>query len=263
MSGQLSWYDILDILPGSSADEVQRAFALKAGVLRPEMISGAPSKVVAAAGRALTAVETARSVLLDPVARRRYDVEIGIRKTGGGLAGTERVPSESGPDPSNWIGTRPLDHDALLAVLATFADWLVPRPAVPRRVAVPDIRGLLVGPCRRFHSRYWRAARYRPAHRRSDAHRRAGCEPNSGPGHDSTSNQHAESAGVAFAECSLTTSPRRDRLRCQLGKADFQPEVTEPEIQETAACPMHYPGQQDDGKDDQNKPCKEHDDARD
>jgi hypothetical protein len=61
MSGQLSWYDILDILPGSSTDEAQRAFALKAGVLRPKMISGAPSKVVAAAGRALAAVETARS----------------------------------------------------------------------------------------------------------------------------------------------------------------------------------------------------------
>jgi len=39
--------------------------------------------------------------------------------------------------------------------------------------------------------------------------------------------------------------------------------VTEPEIQETAACQMRYPGQHDDGKDDQNKPCKEHDEARD
>jgi DnaJ-class molecular chaperone len=117
MSDQLSWYDILDILPGSSVDEVQRAFALKASVLRLDRICGAPSKVVAAAGRALTAVETARNVLMDPVARRRYDLQIGIRKTGGGLAGPERVPSESGPDPGNWTGTRPVDPDALLDVL--------------------------------------------------------------------------------------------------------------------------------------------------
>ncbi len=49
---------------------------------------------------------------MDPIAWRRYDVDIGIRKTGGGLTGTERVPWASGPDPSNWIGTRPLDPDA-------------------------------------------------------------------------------------------------------------------------------------------------------
>lgn len=150
MSGQLSWYDILDILPGSSADEVQRAFAVKAGVLRPDQISGAPSKVVAAAGRALTAVETARNVLMDPVARRRYDVEIGVRKTGGGLAGPERVPSESGPDPGNWRGTSPMDADALVDALGVVADWLAPHPSPPRRVVVPDVRGLFVGPCRRF-----------------------------------------------------------------------------------------------------------------
>jgi hypothetical protein len=150
MSGQLSWYDILDILPGSSVDEVQRAFASKARVLRPDLISGAPSKVVVAAGRALTAVETARNVLTDPVARRRYDVEIGIRKTGGGLAGPERVPSETGPDPGDWTGTLPVDPDALVDVLGALADWLVPRPAPPRRIAVPDVRGLFVGPCRRF-----------------------------------------------------------------------------------------------------------------
>jgi len=48
----LTWYDILDILPGASAGEVRSACAAKAGVLAPELISGAPSKVVTAAGRA-------------------------------------------------------------------------------------------------------------------------------------------------------------------------------------------------------------------
>jgi hypothetical protein len=39
--------------------------------------------------------------------------------------------------------------------------------------------------------------------------------------------------------------------------------MTEPEVQETAARQVHYPGQQDDGKDDQNDPKKQHHDARD
>lgn len=52
----------------------------------------------------------------------------------------------------------------------------------------------------------------------------------------------------------------RSRLHgrgCQSGKADVQDEVTEPDMRDAAASPVHNPGQQDDGKDDQNKPCKE------
>jgi hypothetical protein len=33
--------------------------------------------------------------------------------------------------------------------------------------------------------------------------------------------------------------------------------VTEPDMRDAAASPVHNPGQQDDGKDDQNKPRKE------
>ena len=43
---------------------------------------------------------------------------------------------------------------------------------------------------------------------------------------------------------------------CQSGKADVQDEVTEPDMRDAAASPVHNPGQQDDGKDDQNKPYK-------
>ena len=50
---------------------------------------------------------------------------------------------------------------------------------------------------------------------------------------------------------------------CQSGKADFQDEVTEPDMCDAAASPVHNPGQQDDGKDDQNKPCKEQHDPGD
>jgi hypothetical protein len=50
----------------------------------------------------------------------------------------------------------------------------------------------------------------------------------------------------------------RSRLHgrgCQSGKADVQDEVAEPDMRDAAASPVHNPGQQDDGKDDQSKPC--------
>jgi hypothetical protein len=53
------------------------------------------------------------------------------------------------------------------------------------------------------------------------------------------------------------------RLRRQSGKAGVEPEVPEPEVEHAAACQMHYPGQQDEGKDDQHKPRKEQHNARD
>ena len=87
MARQLTWYDVLDVLPGASAYEVQRAFEVKESLLSPTLISGAPSKVVSAAERARTAIKAARDVLTDPASRQRYDDEIGIRQTGGGLTG--------------------------------------------------------------------------------------------------------------------------------------------------------------------------------
>ena len=46
MARQLTWYDVLDVLPGAAAYEVQRAFEVKESLLSPTLISGAPSKVV-------------------------------------------------------------------------------------------------------------------------------------------------------------------------------------------------------------------------
>lgn len=143
MAGQLTWYDILDILPGSSADEVQRAFEEKAGVLRPEFISGASPKVVAAAGRARTALEAGRHILTDPASRQRYDAEIGIRQTGR-LSGLELAPSR---DPWAWNARGGMDAAFAMDALG---EWLAPHAAPPRRIAVPDVRGLFIGPCRRL-----------------------------------------------------------------------------------------------------------------
>jgi hypothetical protein len=148
MTGQLTWYDIFDIAPDSPGDEVQRAFEEKTGVLRPELISGASPKVVAAAERARAALEAGRRILTDPASRRRYDEESGIQTTGGGLCNPELVPPGStGP----WNARAGMDAEFMLDTVAeAVAGWLAPHPAPQRRIAVPDVRGLFVGPCRRL-----------------------------------------------------------------------------------------------------------------
>jgi len=155
MARQFGYYDILDVLPGASADDVRQSYEAKAGVLAPELIAGAPSKVVTAAGRAQVALQAAVRVLTDPDSRRRYDNETGIRPTGGGLAGPANVPSQGiwAWDPSwNRVGFAGPGPAAITDALGVVADWLAPHPARPRHVTVPDARGLFVGPARRLIS---------------------------------------------------------------------------------------------------------------
>lgn len=143
MAGLMTWYDILGILPGASADEVRCAYEARARQLGPEMISGAPSKVVTAADRARAAADEAWRVLGDAARRERYDEEVGIRRSGRGLERPEPVRSAPGWDPL---------HVNLVTADSAFAavdDWLGPHPAPARHVVVPDLRGLFVGPCLR------------------------------------------------------------------------------------------------------------------
>lgn len=149
MAGQLTWYDVLDILPTAPVDEVQRAFAAKASVLRPALLAGAPSPVVAAAGRAGAAIEAALRCLGDPATRLRYDVEIGVWQPGGGLDRPADLPTEQGPAPlSSLRGAA--DWDSVVDALGALADLLGPHPAGPRRIRVPDVRGLFITSCRRY-----------------------------------------------------------------------------------------------------------------
>ncbi len=150
MADQLSYYDILGVEPGASADEIQLAYETKAGVLAPTMISGAPSKVVAVVDRARAALEVAHQTLLDPAARRRYDTEIGILRPGTGLVDPVPVPSQGSWTSAPWAGRAGLNSDALVEALGLIADWLAPRPAPPRHVPVPDVRGLFVTGARRL-----------------------------------------------------------------------------------------------------------------
>jgi curved DNA-binding protein CbpA len=67
----ITWYDVLGVLPGASAEQVQQRYEAKASLLRPERLSGAPSPVVVAASRAQGILDGARRVLTDPARGRR------------------------------------------------------------------------------------------------------------------------------------------------------------------------------------------------
>src|SRR5215472_2087076 len=143
----VTWYDILEVMPGASTEEIQDKYDAKASLLRPELIAGAPSAVITAVSRAQQLLDTARRVLGDPATRARYDAAAGIRRSGGGLAPQESFPSEPGLGPEDFdlpVGAKGAE---LLGGLMALTDWLVPHPGPPRRVIVPDVRGLFYSVC--------------------------------------------------------------------------------------------------------------------
>jgi curved DNA-binding protein CbpA len=73
MRAGITWYDLLGALPDASPEDIQRAYDAKAGLLRPELLSGAPSAVATAAAWAQGIIDAARRVLGDPVRRERYN----------------------------------------------------------------------------------------------------------------------------------------------------------------------------------------------
>jgi hypothetical protein len=143
----ITWYDVLGVLPGASAEQVQRQHDAKATLLRPELVAGAPSPVVAATSRARKILDAAQRVLADPVNRARYDEAVGIRRSGGGLERYRGFPSEPGLEELG-VGFVGGDAEAeLLGGVLALAEWLTPHPRPPRRVAVPDVRGLFYSVC--------------------------------------------------------------------------------------------------------------------
>src|SRR5689334_9180892 len=102
MQAVVTWYDILDVMPGASAEEIQDKYDARASLLRPEFIAGAPSAVITAVSRAQQLLDEARRVLGDPVTRARYDEVADIRRSGGGLAPQESFPSEPGWGPEDF-----------------------------------------------------------------------------------------------------------------------------------------------------------------
>src|SRR5215467_2666786 len=126
----MTWYDVLDVLPTARHQDVRRRYEAKCRQLDPGQIAGAPSKVIAAAGRARAALDAAWRVLGDPIERERYDEQAGIRRPGSGLERQVAVPSE--PRVEGLFGARGgyggMRAGAVLGVLAEVAGWLAPHP---------------------------------------------------------------------------------------------------------------------------------------
>ena len=147
MGPGITWYDVLGALPGASAEEIQRQYDSKASLLRPELIAGSPSTVVTAVSRAQGILDSAWRVVGDPVRRKGYDEAIGLRRRGGGLARSESSPSEPGWGSSDFDFVAGRPGAELLGGMMVLTDWLTPHPREPRRVIVPDLRGLFYSVC--------------------------------------------------------------------------------------------------------------------
>ncbi len=147
----ITWYDVLGVPAGASADTLRQAYEGRKGQLRAELLNGAPSPVLSAAARASQSIEAAWLVLSDPGRRREYDEEIGLHQERGlrGSAdfGGSASSAMAGADAFYLLRGR---FAAMLGGAAmALSDWLRPRPAPsPRRRTVPDVRGLFYQPCR-------------------------------------------------------------------------------------------------------------------
>ena len=107
MRADITWYDVLGALPDASSEDIQYAYDAKAGLLRPELLSGAPSTVVTAAARAHGIIDAARQVLSDPVSRQQYDEAAGLWGSGGGLNEPGDSPAGSGLPDSDVAADNP------------------------------------------------------------------------------------------------------------------------------------------------------------
>ncbi len=150
MADGITWYDVLGVPAGASADTLRQAYEDRKRQLRAELLNGAPSPVLSAATRASQSIEAAWLVLSDPGQRRRYDEELGLHQERGlrdsaGFGGS----AMSGADPFYWL-RGPSGLGAALAEAAmALAGWLGPHPSPPpRRRTVPDVCGLFYQPCR-------------------------------------------------------------------------------------------------------------------
>ena len=134
MTAQVTWYDVLGVLPDATQDDIREAWQERRAALQPGTMAGVSPEVRSAADRAGQAVDEAWRVLADPAARESYDEEIGFARPGEGLAPSWRGPT--GPDVSLGEGWSQANEEAL----EPYSD---PRA----RVAVPDVRGLFFQAC--------------------------------------------------------------------------------------------------------------------
>jgi hypothetical protein len=143
----ITWYDVLGVLPTAPAQRIQYQYDAKTSLLRPELLSGASSKVLTAATRAQGILDAAQRVLGDPVSRERYDEAAGFRRSGEGLAGPGGFPSDPGWGPADFSFAGGRVAAEVIGSLMALTEWLAPHPHPPRRIPVPDVRGLFYAAC--------------------------------------------------------------------------------------------------------------------
>ncbi|HSR25405.1 MAG TPA: DnaJ domain-containing protein [Candidatus Eisenbacteria bacterium] len=153
MEQDVTWYEVLGVLPGAEPHRIRREYEARSGLLRPEMIAGAPSNVLTAVARAQDRLDSAWQVLSDPATRRCYDQGAGLRRTGGGLDGPGSGPIQTGFDPDDLGPAGELLADVASPVLVLFGGR-VRRPQRRAPAAVPDVRGLFTGTCREVARRH-------------------------------------------------------------------------------------------------------------
>src|SRR5690349_15943813 len=94
----ITWYDVLGVLPGASTEQIEVQYNDKINLLRPELVAGAPSKVLTAASRAERMLKEARRILSDLEARRPYDEMAAISRGDGGLVRDGSFDSQLGSE---------------------------------------------------------------------------------------------------------------------------------------------------------------------
>ena len=129
----VTWYDVLGVLPDATQGDIRAAWQARREALAPGLLDGAPPDVLAAADRAVQAVDEAGRVLGNAATRTAYDADIGVTRPGEGL-----VKPGSGPTgPNVTLGKRwtTADEEAL------------EDPVRPTHVAAPDVGGLFYRAC--------------------------------------------------------------------------------------------------------------------
>jgi hypothetical protein len=162
MESGVTWYDVLGAVPDAETRTIRRKYQDKTALLRPELISGAPSNVLTAVTRAQHLLDTAWGVLGEPDSRKRYDEAVGLRRSGGGLGQPGSGIESAGMAPVDLGIAGDLAGDLmgdLMGGLMGGLLGLLPEQLAPRRrrnkpAAVPDVRGLFYTVCLEVATRH-------------------------------------------------------------------------------------------------------------
>ncbi|MGD0242249.1 MAG: hypothetical protein ABSB59_18240 [Streptosporangiaceae bacterium] len=140
MERAITWYEVLGVLPGAKPDKIRQKYDDRTGLLRGEMLAGAPSHVLAMVTRGQNFLDTAWAILGDPGSRGRYDEAAGFRRKGLAPSGSFATGSWHHRSAPEIVGD--LDGGVLSNLLALAGPSPGSRSRSANRARVPDLRGL-------------------------------------------------------------------------------------------------------------------------